>query len=517
MTTLTLTIGGANFLPQYVTGSAHIEEILANQGNTLQLTITKKSAQTAPAVGNEIVFKDGSRFLFGGFVTKVTPVEYGIGQLIEYQIEATDYTYVLINKIAQSSYDNQTLSAIVLDLLSTNVDSGYGITHTNVATGPTITTVNFNHISIRQCFENLSKLTGYIWWVDYSKDIHFVDPATAAAAPEKITDSPQPLNHESVVVNIDLTQVRNDIVILGGTAESANYSQVILGDGSAREWVLVYPVSTMVSIELDTGSGYVVQTYGVDPKDDETLTAFMYSPTRGSVRASSGTTTPAGGGTPNKVRVTFKYPFPVITEVQDSASVAAMKAIEGGDGIHSYTINDTTIVSTAQAKQRGLKELAAYSNPVLAGTVITRTGLLTAGSYFQCGQILTANLPAWGISTDTTYVVQKVVTTMDESGSSIEYHYEITFGGRLLGVVDFLLALAGEELPLDTSGDIETIHAVSEIVTIAEVVTQNQNFNSVTDTLTIVETTPSMTTAAPPFQWKPGGTHPMLWNKGEYS
>lgn len=511
MTTLTLTIGGANFLPQYKKDSARITENLANQGNRCEMVITQKSGQTAPSTGKEIIFKDGSRFLFGGYITRVTPEEYGVGQLIRYRVEAVDYTYVLINKAAQESYSSMTLGAIVADLLSTYVHAGYGITGTAVATGPTITTINFNHISLRQCFENLSKLTGFIWWIDYAKDVHFIDPGAGASAPEAFRDSPS-TNHESVSINVDLSQVRNDVVILGGTAESSNYPQVILGDGNAREWVLVYPVSTMVSVELDTGAGYVSKTFGVDPKDDPTAYDFMYSPTRGSIRCG----TAATPGATHKLRVTFKYPFPVVTEVQDAASIAALAALEGGDGIHAYTITDPTIVSTAQASARGLKELDAYSNPILSGVIRTRTGLLSAGSYFSAGQRLTVNLPAWGISTDTNYTIQKVVTTITSNDSQIEYHYEITFGGRLLGVVDFLIALATVENPLDTAGEVETIHAVSAILSIAEVIARDDNLKTVTDTLTLVETAPSRITQTPPFQWKPGGANPLQWNKGEW-
>lgn len=512
MTTLTLTIGGSNFLPQYVTGSARITAQIQNQGDTCEMKIVQKSSQTAPSVGKELVFKDGSRFLFGGFITKVTPVEFGVGQLIEYQVEATDYTYILINKYAQSSYAGQTLGAIVADLMTNYIDSGYAMTHTNTATGPTVTTVNFNHISLRQCFENLAKLTGYIWWVDYSKDVHFVDPSSPTAAPEQITDALK--NHESIAITIDVSQVRNDIVVLGGTQESNSYPQVILGDANAREWVLVYTVSTMVSIELDTGGGYVSKAFGIDPKDDETGNDFMYSPSRGSIRCTVTTITPSAT---TKIRVTFKYPLPVVTEVSNPASILAMKALEGGDGKHGYTINDATIVSSDQARSVALQELNQFGNPVLSGEVITRTGLLTAGSYFSPGQLLTVNLPAWGILVDTQYIIQKVVTTLNESGSAIEYHYDITFGGRLLGVVDFLLALATPEDALDNSGEIEKIHAISDTVTIAEVITKNNNVRSVVESVSIAESL-SKTNVTPPFKWGVNGTaNKGVWNKSEFA
>ncbi len=512
MTTLTLTIGGVNFLPQYKSGSAKITSQVQNQGDTCDLTIVQRSGQNPPIVGQELIFKDGSRFLFGGFISKITPTETGIGQLIEYVVETTDYTYLLINKNAQQQYASESLHDIVADLLTQYVAAGYGLSASGVSTGPTITTVAFNHISLRQCFENLAKITGFIWYVGYDKVVHFYDPNIAPAAPELITDALS--NHMSMAITVDATQVRNDITILGGTQESNPYQQVILGDANAREWILLYPVTTMTSIEEDTGSGYVSKAFGVDPKDDEAGNDFMYSPSRGSIRATATTTTP---GATNKIRVTYTYPLDVLTEVQDAASILAMKALEGGDGIHSYTINDTTILSLDQAQQRALQELDQFANPTLSGEFFTRTGLLQAGSYFIPGQALTVNLPSWGIASNTVYLIQKVVTTLDESGSAIEYTYDVIFGGRLLGVIDFLQALASPEEPLDNSGEVQKIHLISEIVTFAESITKNNNVKNITETVTFAESL-SKANVTPPFKWGVNGTaNKGVWGKSEWA
>jgi len=461
MTTLTLTIGGNNFLPQYKTGSAVITQQLYNQGGTCTMVIIKKSLDSAPIVGNELIFKDGSRFLFGGFITKVTPTEYGIGNMIEYHVEASDYTQLLVNKYAQTSYANATLQTIVNDIVSKGIASSYGLNTTNVAVGPTITTVAFNHISLRQCFENLAKLTGYIWWVGYDKSIYFVDPNKSTLAPETLTDSVK--NHERITISIDSTQVRNDITVLGGKQESQNYTQTIKGDGTARQWLLVYPVTTLVSVKLNG----VVKTVGIEGVDPEANSYSMYDASRGSIRLSAASTVLS---TSDILEVIFTYPIPVSIEVQGPAEIAAMKALEGGDGIHGYTITDSTILSKDQARQRALKEIANYGSPTLSGEFVTRTGLLQTGSYFTPGQILNVTLPSWNINTATNYTIQRVITTLVETGSTIEYTYTVTFGGRLLGLVDFLQALATPETSVDTTGDVLQIHTLSEVMTFVEVI-----------------------------------------------
>lgn len=476
---LTLTISGVNFLPQYLSGTAQVTNLIQNQGDTMQMTIIQKAGQPAPNAGGEIIFKDGSRFLFGGFITQLTPTEHGKGAMIEWQIEATDYTYILINKSAQSSYVSQTLAFIVNDLVSTNVDAGYSMSTAGVATGPTITTIGFNHITLRKCFENLAALTGYIWYVDYAKVVHFFSPTLAPSSPEIFNDTIK--NHQSVTVSADGTQVRNDITVLGGTQESNDYTENILGDAVATSWVLSSIVVTMVSISLNG----VSKAFGVGPADADTGNYFMWTPSGNSIRLAAGSSTP---GTSDQIEVVYTRALPIIVEVKDPLSISALAAIEGGDGIHSYTITDTTIVSLDQARAEAQQELALYSVPLVTIEVVTRTSLLTNPThFFAAGQAIQAQFPSWGINALTTYIIQQMVTTLTEGASgAIEYYYDITFGGRLLGVTNFLQALAEPETPVDISGEVSTVFAPSETITVVETFLTGTD-NTEPETMTVSE------------------------------
>lgn len=515
MTTLTLTIGGVDFMPQYVTGKTKILSQIANQGDLMNIEIIQKSGQTAPKQGAEIIFKDGTRVLFAGYITRITPTEYGIGQWIHWKIEATDYTYLLINKFAQKLYQNMTLHDIVVDLVTNNIDSGYVMTTNHVQTGPVITTVAFNHISVRQCFEKLAKLTGYSWFVDYSKDIHFIDTTGTDFAPEKFTDA-APGNHESVAITIDISQLKNSIIVQGGTQESASYSQIITGDGNAREWILLYPVRNMTSISLNG----VSKSFGIDPTDDDAGHYFMYSPTRGAIRLAAGSPTPARDT--DTVTVVYTYEIDVIAIQGNAPSIIAMKAIEGGDGIHGDAIIDSTILSKDEARAKAQQELSQFSNPIVSGFVITRTTLLQANSFFRIGQSLTINMPVWGINADTPFAIQKIETSIDEgvrkdgaAGSAIEYTYKITFGGRLLGVVDFLNALAAPEDPLTVDNQVSKIFSVPEVVTVVEVISRNGNVRNINETVTTAESLSKVNTT-PPFKWAPSATKKGRWGEAEW-
>lgn len=512
---LTLTIGGTDFKPQYKTNSAVIRERLNSAANEMKMTIVEiaGAGHSTPEEGKEIIFKDGARFLFAGYVTQVLPIETGEGQKFAYNIECSDYTYILINKSAQKSYASQTLKAIVEDLLSTYVDSGYSFTSANVEVGPTITSLSFNHISLRKAFEKIAKVSGYEWYVDYEKDVHFFSKSSVAAG-EQITDSSA--NFEDISIECDTSQVRNSIVVRGGREEvAANFVQDFKGDGEAREWILREKPTTMVSIELDTGAGFVTQTIGVDPLDEDTGNDFMWNFQEKYVRATDTTTTP--DDVDDILRVTYKYKVPVIVKLKSAPSIASMIVLEGGDGLHEHVISRPDVDTKVEAREVALREIAEWGNPLVTGRFRTRTGLLS-GTVFKTGDVLTVNLPTWGISTDTDYLIQEVEIRMVEDGTTIEYTYNVTFGGRLIGIREFLEGLAGEEKVVLDTEEIDRIEAFEEIINVGESIALEPNTKDVADTVTVGEVI-AETVVTPPFKWAPYVVDPdieAVWNKFEW-
>lgn len=504
---LTITIGGADFKPQYKTGTLHIKQTIQHQADICTLEIRKKSGENAPTEGKEIIVKDGSRFLFGGFITRTSVVETGKNDLFMYKVEATDYSYVLINKTAQVAYTNQTLQYIVQDLLSQYVNSGYSFTTANVDVGPTIETITFNHISLRKCFEKLANVTGYEWWVDYSRDVHFKAP-DSLPAPESLTDSLN--NHTGVAITCDFTQVRNSIVVQGGEEEIAVYeSQFIKGDGVATSFFLEETPTAVQYVKLNG----VSKTFDEDPNDEIGL-YFMYNKTEKYVRVVAGNPTPSLTDT---IEISYKYSIPVLSKVKSAASVLAMKALEGGDGVHDFTITDISIKSAAEARLRALKELDQYSNPLIIGSFNTRSDLLTAGSIFSPGQLLTVNLPQWGIVVDTTYLIQQVDVTLSEDGTNIIYTYDVRFGGRLLNAATFLNSLAGKEDVLSATEQVTRIELIAEDVVITESITRNNNVKNIVESMSISESI-SKTNVTPPYKWGVNGTaNKGVWGKSEWS
>ena len=489
----TLTIAGNDFKPKQVTGSAIITERVQNKSNTLNCRMKIKEGETTPQEGSEFVYKDGARFLFGGIISRTRPTETGIGHSFMYELEVTDYTYILNSKVAKRSYTNQTMKAIITDLMSAYVDAGYGFTITNVQTGPVIPSITFNHISIRKCFEKISKRTGYVWWVDYQKNLYF-QTAQTDIAPETITDA-APDNHEWVQIVYDTTQVRNRVTVIGSRSSEETedpVTETFTGDGATKTFVLKEKPSTMVSIKLNG----VAQTFAVDNINDETGNYFMWSYAEQYIRVVTAETEPTGSDT---IEVTYYHYAPVIAERESAASIAQLVTLEGGDGVHEYTLEESNISTKAEAQDRGDQEVEDFGFALVDGRAMCRSDQLQPGSYFQPGQILTVNLPSWGITTDTAFLVQELVITIDENDTETIYNYEVRFGGKQVTVERFLETLANPETSVADADLILTIEKANDSMAFTDLSTATETFFT------------------PPFKVGPTGSPIAVVNKSEVS
>lgn len=435
---LAITVGGEDRKPQYINESINIVEQLEDRANELSIQFVKRPGDPDIKENEEIKITDGERILFAGYITRIDPEEVGAGQLIKMYVEAADYTYLLQNKIIHRSFQEDTLKTIVEEIISdTELDFNYDITTLNVSEGPTIDAISFNFTTVQKAFEKLAERTGHIWWMDYERDIHFV-AKDEATAPEEITEDSG--NHISVIIARDATQIKNQLIVEGGRRViEAPVTETFMGDGEKREWVLPEKPKEMVSIKInDVEKGFYVE-YLQDQEDND----FSYNYQEKNIKIQNDElTTP---GTADKIEVTYYHEVPLQVQIKHTDSIAALRKIDGGDGIHEDIIQDDTINSREEAMDRGEEEFEEFANPLINGTIETRSGLLQEGTVFEVGQQITVHLPTWGIESPTQYLIREVETRPIEYEGGIEYHYRIVFGGKMLGVRKFLEKLATRE------------------------------------------------------------------------
>jgi hypothetical protein len=409
-----ITIAGTDRTADIKLDEFSVEQVLTSQEDNCTFTV-KSGAK--PTAGQEIVVTDGGVKLFAGIIDVVQDDPRTPGVTF-YKCQARDYTYQLDRKLVVETYENQAADVIVRDIL-TKYCSGF--TATNVKTGaPTVEYIVFDYRRPSECFRELSDYCGWDWYVDYNKDVWFFNPsslATPAPVPIEVNTDVRRLKHD-----IETEGLRNRVYVRGGTMLSDPWTYEVKADGAARAWVLPHKPH---DISLTVGG--VAKTVGVENLHEEANYNYMMNFQEKYVRASTQTATPAAGTT---LAFTYKYDIDVITMVEDVASQNAVKAVQGGDGVYEHSIVDDSLTTIDAAEAAGNADLREHANPRVKGSFETEIG------GWAPGQLVTINLPSRGITG--TFLIQKVTITPATPESRT---YRVEYGGRLLGIADWLQAL----------------------------------------------------------------------------
>lgn len=134
-------------------------------------------------------------------------------------------------------------------------------------------------------------------------------------------------------------------------------------DGVARIWTLPWKPH-----EVSLQAGEIAKSVGVENLHDEADYDYMMSFAEKYLRCSSQTSTPANGMT---MSLTAKQDIVVITMIDDYASLAAIAAVQGGDGIYEHMIDDDTLTTIQAAEAAGMADLREHANPKVSGSFET--------------------------------------------------------------------------------------------------------------------------------------------------
>jgi len=489
----TLTIAGTDFLDQYKSSSAEINEKINNDPNSMEIQVVRKPVDNddIPEEGSEIIYEIDSDRQFGGFVTKKEAEEYGDGRFFSYTIEATDWSYIFNQKTAMIAYEDTDLGTVAKDLLSRYIASSYGFSDSGIETGPSISSITFDHINIRECFEKLAKLTGYVWWVGYDKTVYFQAP-DASQAPEKITDTSD--NYSEVAIEYDTSQVRNSVIVIGnedGVPSANPRIDTLSGDGDKQTFDLGEKIDSVDYIKLNGNRKNFSEN--VNEKESD---YFVWNFEAEHIRDVSGNSALTASDT---IEIKWTERIPVIVERSDGDSIDFFSNLDGGDGVYEHTIKERTITTKEEARARAEEELDEFADPLVLGEFRTNSTLKNTSNDVEPGQALTVKLPAWNINEETVYMIREVVKTIDEDGTNTFYNYEVRFGGRMVGLQEFLESLTRETEEVQSADEIKVIHRLRDTV----------NFEDANLTHTIEN---------PPYVWGGDNTTPTgTWDLSEWA
>lgn len=392
-----------------------IEQVLTQAVDTCSFRIR----DIQPNEGEEVRVEDDTiGLLFAGVIDNVRLVRDEETVKI-WEVKAQDYTYLLDRKLVVETYENVPADEIVRDIIAKYGDGVFTVNHVQYG-APVVELIVFDYKRPSECLKELADYVGWDWYVDYDKDIWFFDPKTLNQPASMALEAGA--KFRNLKHTIDTQGLRNRVYVRGGTMLSDPWTYEIKADGSARAWVLPHKPH---DLSMTVGGSPV--TVGIENVDEEANFDYMMNYQEKYVRCSAQIPTPASGTT---MSFTYRYDIDVITMVEDIASQQAIAKVQGGDGVYEHVIVDDSLTTIDAAEAAGMADLREHANPRVKGSFETEI------PGWAPGQLVTINLPDRGITG--TFLVQKVTIT---PCTPDKWTYRVEYGGRLLGIADWLQAL----------------------------------------------------------------------------
>jgi hypothetical protein len=408
---LTVTINGVDRSLNIDARSLSITNALTDQVDTCNFTYETTNINEKPIEGQEIIITDGTERIFAGHITN-TPESEDIPGEYSYQVQCVDYQRQLDKYLVIEKYENMYAGDIVKAIVSKYC---VGFTTTNVKQGVLVKNIPFNYKYPSECFKELSELTGYNWYSDYKKDIHFFDQFTNLA-PFNLDDTQS--NFSDLEIEADISQLRNRVYFRGGTYLSDPYTETHSGGKSV--WLLAYHPSNMT---IDVNG--VQKTVGIENLHDSSSFDFLMNYQEKHVIPGKLSTTSS-----DVIKFTYKYDVPVLTVQDDIDSINRMKALEGGDGVYEHLIVNKEVESKDLARQLSQANLDQFSNPLLSGSFTTNVKGLRSG---QLINILQSNR-----NINDNFLIHRV--TMKWLTVDL-FEFNVEIASKLKGVEDLMMEL----------------------------------------------------------------------------
>lgn len=365
-------VDGTDRWTNTIDGSVAWTEYEAGEIGTLRATLKETGAALNVVEWQEVVLKDGSDNVWGGYIVNATPLSDRLGNSnrLSWEITAESYATILNRtpRVRKTWYGDAP-GAILAGLFDLALDPAGGPpnqtefdTSTYVSAGAFTDDISFtaNGEKLTDILDRLALLAGFVWWIDADKAVHF-GAASASTAPYgiKLAGAANystffPPNANSVNARIDATDIRNRVTVNGGVRVSAVQTDNFTGDGSTLIFtVSQFPIVEVVSITV----GGVAQSFGTDwyHSFDDYNCLVNYS--HGTVRWDTGNAPP----NLDAVVVKYRYGERVVVTISDATSIAQYgRAFD-------YEVTDNSVSTYAAATAIANAILDEYAYGILTG------------------------------------------------------------------------------------------------------------------------------------------------------
>lgn len=425
---LTFTIGGVDRSSLVRWNSFQPTDNLNNR-STAQFALLDPAGAVRLSIGQEVVVLDfdGLTRHFGGTIDDLTEeTPWGTSALL-FVAACVDYTQLGDRHLVARAYDTpgQTLEDIVLDIVAEDL-AGEGVTTAAVETGPVVSAVVFSYESVTDAFNRLATLTGYSWYIDYNKDLHFF-ARESNPAPIAITAT----NAKARRLRVRSTRgdYRNRQYVRAGTDLTASRTESFKGDGTRKTFNLSFPAGAAPTVTVNAVSA----TVGI--KGVETGKDWYWNQGAAEISQDDGA---SALGTGDTLAVTYRGLFPILVLAQDDLEIASRAALEGGTGIYEALDVDEGIDDDTLALDKAVALLRRD------GRIPRTVEFETDEVGLRAGQLLPITVPANDLSGD--WLID-AIDGQDLEGQRMRYQVRALDGAGVGGWQAFFRALLARRAP----------------------------------------------------------------------
>ena len=271
-------------------------------------------------------------------------------------------------------------------------------------------------MTISEILTELSEMNGFIWYIDFNKQLVFTDPTTIDATYD-ITDSSAIRN---VQVKHNNSQYRNKQIIRGAYGKTDTISlekPTPKPDSYTRNFVLSYPISEKPAIFVNAVA-ISSANIGIKGTDTGKKWYFQYN-----TNIISQDTTETILTDSDIVTVTYKGYYPILISSEDIMEIANRKAISGGTGLVEMLEDIPTINDINYASNYSDGIVRKYKKTQIEIEYETFTDGLFSGMYQN------VVLPKYNV--DSNFLIDKVEIRDFNNGSFVYFVHAVsgyTFG-----------------------------------------------------------------------------------------
>jgi len=367
--------------------------------------VVRDTAGTAEYLqGQPVEIRLDGTLIFGGVVDNSTEERVGSGNVLLHRVVCVDWHYLVDKRVVAESFTD-TSAGEVANFIIDNYLVDEDITAGTIEDGHLLSTVVFNYAYATDALDALTDATGYIWWIDRDKKLHFcartvTDAAFDISSGADILNKPRPtFGHKN-------PKYRNKQWIRGGKAEtSSEQTESFTADGVLQTFSVGFAIAKEPTVTVDS----VSKTVGI--KGVESGYDCYWNKSEHEIYFSSA---PADAST---VQIAYYGQYNIITVVTDEDKVSTRLTREGlGSGIVEAVndYSDITDQQTAIDKANALLRKFGVDGQVLKYT--TRTDGLFAG------QSQSVTLSQFGLSSTEMLITEVIIR--DVMGT--ELHYDVT-------------------------------------------------------------------------------------------